>query len=167
MTSHVMDLTWLRQFQIIIDLASWGWLSHQSLNYLTFRINLPTFRSTFWIHFLNQPMQSAFSLNWRHHWLVIRRFFWQTYVHRRVLLPTEVCMIQIVNLLADHPLIEAWSVLSLSTPWWRYGWKLCWTQLGLLPCADISFVLKKVRVADENDKGLLVVDQWPASLTNM
>ncbi len=28
MTSHVMDLTWLGQFQIITDPASQGWLSH-------------------------------------------------------------------------------------------------------------------------------------------
>ncbi len=105
-TSHVMDLTRSGQFQIITDPVPRGWLSHQSPDYLIFRINLPTFGSTFWINLLNQPTQSAFSLNRRRHWLVVR-YFLQTYVHRIVLLPTEVRMIQVVDLLADHPLVEA------------------------------------------------------------
>ncbi len=63
-------------------------------------------------------------------------------------------MIQVVDLLADHPLIEAWSISPSSTPWWRCGWKPCWTQLGLLPCANVSFVFRKVRVANKNDEGL-------------
>ncbi len=64
-------------------------------------------------------------------------------------------MIQVVDLFVDHPLVEARSVSPSSTSWWRCAWKLCWTQLGLLPCADVSFVFRKVRVPDENDKGLL------------
>ncbi len=83
---------------------------------------------------------------------MVHRFL-QMYIRRIVLLPTEVHMIQIVDLLADHPLVEACSVSPLSTPWWRCGWKPYWTQLGLLPCADVSFVFRKVRVIDENDKG--------------
>ncbi len=55
MTSHVIDLTKSGQFQIITDPASQGWLSHQLPDYLTFRINLPTFGSTFWINLSNQP----------------------------------------------------------------------------------------------------------------
>ncbi len=144
-TSHVMDLTWLAQFQIITDPASWGWLSHQSPDYLTFQINFPTFGSTFWINLLNQSIQSTFSLNRRCYWLVIRHFLWQTYVYRRVLLPIKVCMILVVDLLADHPLIKVWSILSSSSPWWRCGWKPCWMQLGLLPYADVNFVFRKVR----------------------
>ncbi len=152
-TSHVMDLTWSRQFQIITDPA---YLEVDLvISHLTYLINLPTFKLTFWINLLNQPTQSTFSLNWRRHWLVVRHFLWQTYVRRRVLLPTEVRMIQLVDLLADHPLVEAWSVSPSSTPWWWCGWKLYWTQLGLLPCANISFVFKKVRVPNENDEGLL------------
>ncbi len=124
-TSHMMDLSRLGQFQIITDLASWGWLSHQSPDYLTFQINLPNFRSTFQINLLNQSIQSVFLLNWWCYWLVVRRFFWQTYVRRRVLLPTEVRMIQVVDHLADHLLIEAWSISPSSTPWWRCKWKPC------------------------------------------
>ncbi len=114
-TGHMMDQTWSGQFQIITDPASQGWLSHQSPDYLTFRINLPTFGLNFQINLLNQPTQSAFSLNWQCHWLVVRRFLWQTYVRRRVLPPTEVRMIQIVDLFADYPLVEAWSVSPSST----------------------------------------------------
>ncbi len=69
-----MDLTWSGQFQIITDPTSWSWLSHQLPDYLTFQINLLTFGSTFQINFLNQLTQSTFSLNWRRHWLVVRRF---------------------------------------------------------------------------------------------
>ncbi len=123
----------------------WDWLSHQSPDYLTFWINLPTFRSTFWINLLNQPTQSVFSLNWRRHWLVVRCFLWQTYVRRIVLLPTEVHMIQVIDLHVDHQLVETWSVSPSSTPWWQCRWKPCWTQLGLFPCANVSFVFKKVR----------------------
>ncbi len=85
---------------------------------------------------------------------MVRRFFWQTYVRRIVLLPTEVYMVQVVDFLIDHPLVEAWSVWPWSTPWWRCRWKLCWTQLELLPYANVSFVFRKVRVADENDQSL-------------
>ncbi len=77
------------------------------------------------------------------------------YVHRIVLLSTEVGMIQIVDLLADHPLVEAWNVSPSSIPWWRCKWKPCWMQLELLSCVDVSFVFRKGRVPDENDKGLL------------
>ncbi len=35
--------------------------------------------------YLNQPTQLAFSLNQRRHWLMVHRFFWQTYVRRRIL----------------------------------------------------------------------------------
>ncbi len=86
------------------------------------------------------------------------------YIRRIVLLPTKVCMIQVVDLLADHLLIEAWSVSPSSNPWWRCRWKPYWMQLGLLPCADVSFIFRKVRVANENDKGLLgnrPVAPWP------
>ncbi len=74
MTSHMVDLTWSVQFQIItnpvypkVDLV---------MSHLTYVINLPTFgsifqinlsnqpfESTFWINLLNQPTQSTFSLN--------------------------------------------------------------------------------------------------------
>ncbi len=118
--------------------ASWGWLSHQSPDHLTFQINLLTFGSTFRINFLNQPMRSTFSLIWRRHWIVVCRFFWQTYVRGSVFLSTEVRMIQVVHLLADHLLVEAWSILPSSTLWWRRRWKPYWTQLGLLPGANIS-----------------------------
>ncbi len=63
MTSYVMDLTWSGQFQIITDPASRGWLSHQSLDYLIFQINLPTFGSTFRINLLNQPFESIYAIN--------------------------------------------------------------------------------------------------------
>ncbi len=130
-TSHVIVLTRSGQFQIIapeVDLV---------ISHLTYLINLPTFgsifrinlsnqpfESTFRINHLNKPTQSAFSLNRRHHWLVVRCFL-QTYVRRIVLLPTEVRMIQVVDLLADHPLVEVWNVSPSSTPWWRCGWKPC------------------------------------------
>ncbi len=52
MTSYMMDLTWLGQFQIItdpvypkIDLV---------ISHLTYLINLPTFKSIFWINLCNQ-----------------------------------------------------------------------------------------------------------------
>ncbi len=147
-----MDLTRSGQFQIITDPAYPK--VDLVISHLTYLLNLPTFGSTFWINLLNQLTRSAFSLIWRRHWFVVRHFL-QTYVCRIVLLPTKVHMIQVVDFLADHRLVEAWSVSPSSTPWWRCGWKPCWTQLGLLPCADVSFVFRKVRVADENDKGLL------------
>ncbi len=156
--SHVMDPTRSGQFQIITNPIPRGWLSHQSPDYLTFRII-----SDFQINFLNQPFESTFWINLHNqpsHWIGGATSLWyvassKTYVRRIVLLPTEVRMIQVVDLLANHPLVEACSVPPSSTPWWRCRWKPCWTQLGLLPCADISFVFRKVRVPDENDKGLL------------
>ncbi len=155
--SHVMDLTGSEQFQIITDPAPRGWLSYQSPDYLTFRII-----SDFWINILNQPFESTFWINLRNqpsHWIGGAISLWyvassKTYVLRIVLLLTEVRMIQVVDLLADHPLVEACSVPPLNTPWWRCGWKPCWTQLGLLPCVDVSFIFRKVKVSDENDEGL-------------
>ncbi len=163
-----MDLTRSGQFQIITDPAPRGSLSHQSPDYPTFRII-----SDFRINLLNQPFESTFWINLRNQpshrigggtslWYVASS---KTYVRKIVFLLIEVRMIQVVDLLADHPLIEACSVPPSSTPWWRCGWKPCWTQLGLLPCADVSFVFRKVRVSDENDEGLLGIDQWPLGLT--
>ncbi len=153
--SHVMDLTRSGQFQISTDPASRGWLSHQLPDYLTFRII-----SDFWINLLNQLFESTFWINSRNqpsHWIGGATSLWyvtssKTYVRRIVLLPTDVRMIQVVDLLAGHPLVEACSVPPSSTPWWRYRWKPYWTQLGLLPYADVSFVFRKVRVPDENDE---------------
>ncbi len=61
MTSHVIDLTWSEQFQIItnpaypeIDLV---------ISDLTYLIILLTFGSTFWINLLNQPFESTFWIN--------------------------------------------------------------------------------------------------------
>ncbi len=65
MTSHVIDLIWSEQFQIITDPASQGCLNHQSLDYLIFQINLSTFGSTFQINLSNQPFKSTFWLNLR------------------------------------------------------------------------------------------------------
>ncbi len=96
-TSHMMDLTKSGQFQIITDPAPRSWLSHQSLDYLTFQINLPTFGSTFWINLLNQPTQSAFSLNWRCHWLVVRRF-----------LQTSPTCRDVKCITLKHPLVAVW-----------------------------------------------------------
>ncbi len=153
-TSHVMDLTRSRQFQIITDPAPQDWLSHQSPDLpnqpSNFRINLSNqlFESTFRINLCNQPS----------HWiggatrLVVHRFL-QIYIHRIVLLSTEVYMIQVVDLLADHLLVEAWSVLPSSTPWWRCGWKLCWTQLRTSPLCERQLHLQESQ-NDENDKGL-------------
>ncbi len=62
-TSHVMNLTWSGQFQIITNPASRGWLSHQLPDYLIFRINLPTFGSNFWINLSNQPFESTYAIN--------------------------------------------------------------------------------------------------------
>ena len=92
-------------------------------------------------------------MNRRRHWIVVYCFF-QTYVRRIVFLLTEVCIIQVVDLFVDDSLVKAWSISPWSTPWWRYRWKPCWTQLGLLPCTNVSFIFKKVGVANENDKGL-------------
>ncbi len=75
------------------------------------------------------------------------------YVRRIVLLPTKVCMIQAVDLLANHPLVEAWSVSPSNTPWWRCGWKPCWTQLRTSPLCERQLRLQKSQ-NDENDKGL-------------
>ncbi len=151
MTSHVIDLTRSGQFQIITDPASCGWLCHQSPDYLTFRINLLTFGSTFWISLLNQPTRSAFSLNWRRHWLVVRHFL-QTYVRRIVLLPTEIRMIQVVGLLTDHPLVKVWSISPSNTPWWWCGWKPCWTQLKTSSLCKHQLHLQESQ-NDENDEG--------------
>ncbi len=61
MTSHVIDLTGLGQFQIITDPV---YLEiNLVINHLTYLINLPIFGSTFRINFLNQPTQSTFLLN--------------------------------------------------------------------------------------------------------
>ncbi len=60
-TCHVIDLTWLGQFQSItdpvyleIDLV---------ISHLTYLINLSTFGLTFWINFLNQPFKSTYAIN--------------------------------------------------------------------------------------------------------
>ncbi len=125
-TSHVMDLTRSGQFQIITDPAPWGWLSHQSPD-------LPNQPSDFRINLSDQPFESTFRINLPNqpsHWiggatkLVVRRFL-QTYVRRIVFLHTEVRMIQVVDILADHPLVEACSVPTSSISWWRCGWKPC------------------------------------------
>ncbi len=148
-TSHVMDRTRSGQFQIITDPAPRGWLSHQSPNlYLLDQL----FESTFRINLSNQPTQSAFSLNRRRYWLVVRRFL-QTYIRRIVLLPTEVRMIQVVDLLADHPLVEAWSVSPSSTPWWWCWWKPCWMQLRTSPLCERQLRLQESQ-NDKNDEGL-------------
>ncbi len=56
MTSHVMDLTWLGQFQIITDLIySEVDLVISHLTYLTFWLSDQPFESTFWINLRNQP----------------------------------------------------------------------------------------------------------------
>ncbi len=117
----------------------------------TFRINLSNqpFKSTFWINLRNQPSHCIGCATR----LVLHRFL-QKFVCRIVLLSTEVRMIQVVDFLADHPLVKAWSVSPSSTPWWRCEWKPCWMQLGLLPCANVSFIFMKVRVADENGENL-------------
>ncbi len=115
MTSHMIDLTWLGQFQFITD-PTYPELD-LSISHLAYLINLLTFGSTFRINLLNQPTWSAFSLIWRRHWLVVHCFLWQTYVCGRVLLSTEVRMIQVVDLLADHPLVESWNVSPSSIPW--------------------------------------------------
>ncbi len=59
--SHVMDLTRSGQFQIItdptcpkVDLV---------ISHLTYLINLPTFRSTFWINFSNQPFKLTYAIS--------------------------------------------------------------------------------------------------------
>ncbi len=83
MTSHVMDLTRSGQFQIITDLAPRGWLSHQSPDYLTFQIILPTFGSTFWINLLNQLTQSSLLIKSAAP-LAYDTSLPQTYVRRRV-----------------------------------------------------------------------------------
>ncbi len=62
-TSHVMDLIWSGQFQIITDLVSQGWLSHQSPYYLIFQMNLSNVRSTFWINFLNQSFELTYAIS--------------------------------------------------------------------------------------------------------
>ncbi len=79
MTSHVMDLTRSGQFHIItypeVDLS----LIIRHLTYLTFSVNLHNqpFESTFAINLLNQSI-----LNWRRHWLVVRRLLRRAYVGR-------------------------------------------------------------------------------------
>ncbi len=151
-TSHMMDLTRSEQFQIITDPAPRAWLSHPSPDLLNqpsdFRINLSNqpFESTFWINLRNQPS----------HWIggatrLVVRSFLHTYVRRIVLLPTEVRMIQVVDLLADHPFVEVWSVSPLSTLWWQYGWKHCWTQLRTSPLYERQLHLQESQ-NDENDE---------------
>ncbi len=81
------------------------------------------------------------------------RCFLQTYVCRIILLPTEVCMIQVVDLLADYPLVEMWSVSPSNTPWWRCGWKPCWTQLRTSPLYECQLCLQESQ-NNENDEGL-------------
>ncbi len=64
MTSHVMDLTWSGQFQIITDPTYPEFdlvISH--LTYLIFQINLLPFGSTFQINLSNQPFESTYAIN--------------------------------------------------------------------------------------------------------
>ncbi len=107
------------QIGTISDHYFWVWLSHQLPDLpnqsSNFRINLSDqpFESTFWINLLNQPFESTYAIS-----LLIKlaaplacgTSFLQTYVRRIVLLPTEVRIIQVVDLFADHPLVKAWSV---------------------------------------------------------
>ena len=61
-------------------------------------------------------------------------------------------MIQVVDFLADCPLVKLWNVPLSSISWWRYECKPCQTQLRLLFCADVNFVSQ----VEQDDKGLLV-----------
>ncbi len=45
--------------------SSRSYLVIRHLTYLTFRINLPTFGSTFYNNLLNQPFESAYAINLR------------------------------------------------------------------------------------------------------
>ncbi len=58
MTSHVIDLTWSKQFHIITYSEMDFWLIMHHLIYLIFLVN-----QIFWIKFLNQLMQLTFSIN--------------------------------------------------------------------------------------------------------
>ncbi len=126
MKSYDQSRDGCNQIGTISDHYFQGWLSYQSPDLPNqpsdFQINLsdqPS-ESIFQINLSNQSTQSIFSLNRRRHWLVVRHFL-QTYIRRIVLLPTEVCMIQVVDLFADHPLVKVWSVSPSSTPWWWCG----------------------------------------------
>ncbi len=61
MTSHVMDLNWSGQFQMITD-STYPEVD-LVISYLTYLINLPTFGSIFRINFPNQPFKSTFQIN--------------------------------------------------------------------------------------------------------
>ncbi len=58
-TSHVMDLTWSEQFQIITDPAYPK--VDLVISHLTYLINLPIFGSTFQISLLNQLFESTYA----------------------------------------------------------------------------------------------------------
>ncbi len=61
MISHMIDLTILGQFQIIIDLAYPK--VDLVISHLTYLINLLTFGSTFQINLLNQPFESTYTIS--------------------------------------------------------------------------------------------------------
>ncbi len=65
-------------------------------------------------------------------------------------------MIQVVDLLADHPLVKVWGASFLSKLWWRCDYKSNYTQLGLLSYVDVSFVFYECQKSNKNDEGLLV-----------
>ncbi len=144
MTSHVIDLTWSGQFQIITHSTSQGWLSHQSPDFP----NLSNQPSDFWINLLNQPFESTYAINLFIELAALLACgtslpLTNVRMWEDVLLLTEVRMIQVVNFLTDHPLIEAWGASPLSILWWRCGCKPSWKQLGLLSYVDVSFVFYK------------------------
>ncbi len=62
-------------------------------------------------------------------------------------------MIQVVDLLADHLLVEVWSVSPSNISWWQCGWKPYWTQLRTSLLCEGQLCLQESQ-NDENDKGL-------------
>ena len=144
--------------------SSQGWLSYLSPNLL----NL-TFGTIFQINLSYQPFELTYAINLS---TVSRACgtslpLTNMHMYEGVLLPTEVCMIQVINFLADCPFIEAWNVLFLNTLWWRCEWKPCWIQLGLLPYINVSFIFyNNVRILTGITKASWWIDQWPLGLTS-
>ncbi len=154
-------------FQIITDPASQGWLSHQSLDYLTFRIIFPTFGSTFQINLLNQPFELTYAIS-----LFIKlaaplaygtslpltnvRMWESTSTYGGIynsdswLFCRSPTRQGVKCIIFEHPLVVVWMKALLDA---AKTSPLCERQLCLQESQN-----------NENDEGLLVVDQWPPGL---
>ncbi len=75
-------------------------------------------------------------------------------------------MIQVVNLLVDHPLVESLKRITLEYPLVTVWIKALLDVASTSPFCGHQLHLPESESSDKNDEGLLVVDQWSLGLTS-